>query len=77
MSELEKLLSQQGVGAATILAVVGPYLDRKIEATLVALEQEQPVLERLLNLRAELRVLRSFRREMMSKIESAKPRAGA
>ena len=75
MSELEKLLSQQGVGAATILAVVGPYLDRKIEATLVALEQEQPVLERLLNLRAELRVLRSFRREMLSKVESAKPRA--
>ena len=75
MSELEKLLSQQGVGAATILAVVGPYLDRKIEATLVTLEQAAPELELLLNLRAELRVLRSFRREMMSKVESAKPRA--
>ena len=75
MSELTDILKQQGIGAATILAVVGPYLDRQLEAKLMELERAEPSLVNLLDLRAEIKVLRKFQRDMMSKVESAKPRA--
>ena len=56
--------STRGVGAATLLKTLGPVLDQRIELTLIALDQAEPDLNKLLDLRAKLSVLRGLRKEL-------------
>lgn len=74
---LDDIIKQAGVGAGTILAVLAPWTDQRIEGLLMSLEHADPKLETLLDIRSELRVLRRFRRDMMSKVDQAKRAAEA
>jgi hypothetical protein len=71
VDSISDAIRQQGVGAATILHVALPEINRQMEALLVALDQCEPQLEKLLELRAELRVIRRFRKGLLDKIRVA------
>jgi hypothetical protein len=60
--------STRGVGAATLLKTLGPILDQRIENLLVALDSAEPELNKLLDLRAKLSVLRSLRKELQQSV---------
>ena len=58
-----------GVGAETLLRVLGPILQTRIEQALSQLEHSPNDLSTLLNLRARISVLREIQRELKSTIQ--------
>jgi len=56
--------STRGVGSATLLKTLGPVLDQRLEQLLVALDQAEPELNRLLDLRAKIATVRMLRKEL-------------
>jgi hypothetical protein len=61
---------KKGVGSETLLRVLGPTYDARLEALLIALDQAAPSLELLLDLRAKISVLRSLKRELSDAIRA-------
>ena len=57
--------STAGAGAETLLRTLGPVLDNKLDALLMALETAAPELNTLLDLRAKISTVRSLRRELV------------
>lgn len=55
---------RRGVGAGTLISVLDPVLDRRLEQLLAALESAEPELNRLLDLRAKIASLRALKREL-------------
>jgi len=53
-----------GVGSETLLRVMGPILDTRIETVLNLLDHCPPNLDMLLDLRAKLTAFRMLRREL-------------
>lgn len=64
-------IREKGVGAATILHVALPEIDRQIDGLLVKLDQCDADLCKFLDIRAELRVLRRFKSGLLDKIRNA------
>jgi len=55
---------RSGVGAATLLSTLGPIIDQKLDLLLFNLEAVEPDLDKLLDLRARISVVRSLKREL-------------
>lgn len=55
---------RKGVGAQTLLRVMGPVLDERLEMLLNQLDHCPPSLNELLDLRAKISYLRTLRREL-------------
>ena len=54
----------RGIGSETLLRILGPLLDSHLETLLNALDQAPVSLENLLDLRAQIKVYRSLKREL-------------
>ena len=55
---------RSGVGAATLLSTLGPILDAKLELLLFSLDQAEADLNILLDIRAQIKVIRALKREL-------------
>jgi hypothetical protein len=56
--------STRGVGAATLLKTLGPLLEKRLEQLLTALDQAEPDLNKLLDLRAKILIVRLLCKEL-------------
>jgi len=55
---------RSGIGSATLLSVLKPILERRTEQLLSLLEQCEPDLSKLLDLRAKISAVRAMSREL-------------
>ena len=62
----------RGVGADTILKTLGPAFDTRLEQLLQLLDNAAPELEILLDLRSQIKTLRSLRRELVTTSQTGK-----
>jgi hypothetical protein len=64
--------ARKGVGAETLLRVLKPILDSKLENLLSRLDQAPSDLGTLLDLRAQIKSIRSLQRELTQAAASGK-----
>lgn len=65
-TELEERRSEQlaGVGADTLLRVLQPLIERRLEGLLIELKDAEPALNTLLNLRAQIGEVMRIKQEL-------------